>query len=166
MEDDDGRGFTTAGKGYETPKFEKITSSSPRKRRAFTSGAKKANKSKIGSSTRLTTTTTTTPGKKMKPFPLLPAPIAPIAPEELDLDSTIEAQKPFQSSDDSEGSDEDWGVQGRGRGNSGANGFTDTTVGYGNGTSYSKAIRKGRIESVSYVVCVFFQCVYITICKK
>ena len=129
---EDNRGFMTAGKDYVPPEFSNI---SPHKGKP-SSSSKKLSKTAAAA----TTTTTTSTAGRLRRFSF-PAPVGPISLEELELDSTLKAGESFLSSS-SVGSDDEW--RGGRRGS-----CVESTVGQGNGTSYSKAISRGRIESVA-----------------
>lgn len=122
---DDGRGFTTAGGDHTAPLEFNYKPASPSKR--------------VSSGTKKTT--------RLRAFPI-PAPaVAPVSLEELDLEDTLVEGDAFMSSSS--------GGQGSGERNAGRGGgyYTESSAG-GNLSSYSKAVNRGRLESVgnSHVV--------------
>lgn len=117
---DDTRGFTSGGNDHVPPDFEFVSSSSSYLRRG-TSGAKAQKK-------------TSTKTSRLRAFPI---PLSlPVAPEELDLESTIVApEEAFLS-----------GSDGERPASAGPGGYCSES--FGNTTSYSKAVNRGRMESI------------------
>lgn len=116
--EDDTRGFTSGGNDHVPPDF--VSSSLSYSRRG-TSGAKAQKK-------------TSTKTSRLRAFPI---PLSlPVAPEELDLESTIVApEEAFLS-----------GSDGERPASAGPGG--NCSESFGNTTSYSKAVNRGRMESI------------------
>lgn len=122
---DDGRGFTTGGTDHVAPEFK-----SPSRRE----GKKTSH--------------------RLRPFPLpVPAVVAPLSLEDLDLEDTLKAEDSFLSTSSGGHS------SGRGGGGGGGSGGGDSfllessSAGHGNLSSYSIAVNRGRLgESASHVV--------------
>ena len=110
----DDREFTVSGKDFQMPK-------SPAKR-ANHHGNSMAKSEKKSSKT-----------SRLRPFSM-PV-IAPISPEDLDLESTLVAGESFVSSNSNSGERQDINCS--------------ETLSLGNTTSYSRAVHRGRLESVA-----------------